>query len=89
MAWLSTEIDLGDCGTCSVQVEYKQGAGFVSIRSVMWNGTDITGYLTSKAEDSLVDICKAEIFEFERGAAEAEWDRKQDERRLSCEQRAI
>lgn len=84
MAWLSTEIDLGDCGACSVQVEYKHKSGATYIESVMWNGTDIVGYLNGSAEDALADICRAHIREENQYAAEAYWEAKREERRVEA-----
>lgn len=61
MASMTTILDLGDIGAREVVVTYSAGDTGIRIDNVFTLGMDIAPWLTSEAEDALIDICAADL----------------------------
>ena len=83
MASMTTILDLGDLGAREVVVTYSPGEAGIRIDNVFTLGMDIAPWLTSEAEDALIDICSADLAGEQHAARDARFEEKH-ERRLAA-----
>lgn len=84
MASTTYSMDMGDLGTNEVVIQYGISSnGLLIITTLLWDGRDLIDYITPSVEDVLQDVCRENEAAELICAAEAEWDRKRDERRAA------
>ena len=83
MASMTTILDLGDLGAREVVVTYSAGDTGIHIDNVFTLGMDVAPWLTSEAEDALIDICSADLAGEQHAARDSYFEEKR-ERRLAA-----
>lgn len=78
MASMTTILDLGDIGAREVVVTYSAGDTGIHIDNVFTLGMDIAPWLTSDAEDALIDICAADLAGEQYAARDAFFEEKRE-----------